>query len=231
MLSTLWIAVVRKICMVTSVSICGLIGRILSIYVFEWKIVRTLIFSRVCFILLISLQKDFALDLCLFIGKIHKFKWQSSSRGKCRSVVTVIGYLIAYQNLSFVDAVNLLQKKRPQMKINRCKTRLLLSLLAFLLQLQNYYECGQSIQLANQLFLINQMITLRNQLLAKYHHLRRPVRIQPFVGVLRQYKSCIPASVELWRSQFDAYRLPMPKYVNRQFHCSKCNTSLFRYHK
>lgn len=154
-----------------------------------------------------------------------------SSRGKCRSVVTVIGYLIAYQNLSFVDAVNLLQKKRPQMKINRCKTRLLLSLLAFLLQLQNYYECGQSIQLANQLFLINQMITLRNQLLAKYHHLRRPVRIQPFVGVLRQYKSCIPASVELWRSQFDAYRLPMPKYVNRQFHCSKCNTSLFRYHK
>lgn len=45
-----------------------------------------------------------------------------SSRGRCRSVSTIVGFLITFCKMSFDDALQLLFNKRPQMKINDGKS-------------------------------------------------------------------------------------------------------------
>lgn len=41
-----------------------------------------------------------------------------STRGRCRSVSTVAGFLMSHCHMSFSDALCLLREKRPQMRIN-----------------------------------------------------------------------------------------------------------------
>ena len=46
------------------------------------------------------------------------FIFMDSSRGRCRSVSTIIGFLVTFCKMSFDNALQLLYSKRPQMKIN-----------------------------------------------------------------------------------------------------------------
>lgn len=132
------------------------------------------------------------------------------TRGRCRSVSTVAGFLMSHCHMSFSDALCLLREKRPQMRIND----------AFLKQLRCFFECDCSIRLAYQLYLANVLT----------HYSAKFRRRTDFLRILQLYKTLTPASVVLCRPFRECCGLPLPRFISQQYRCKYCQKSLFRSH-
>lgn len=76
---------------------------------------------------------------------------------------------MTYCQMTCDEALQLIYSKRPQLKINDSIYILMIFLiiLGFLLQLQLFYECGCSIHLSSQLFMLYELTSLHDRFMKK----------------------------------------------------------------
>ena len=99
------------------------------------------------------------------------------------------------------------------------------------MQLRLYFECDCSIHVSSQLFMLYELTMFYNRFTAKGRQLSTSVLLSLPLEYLKQYQSLIPACAEICYPNQSAHFLPLPRYIAKQFHCSRCQHVLFRYHK